>query len=549
MKPIAYSYIRFSSDEQNWGDSKRRQTAAAARYASKHGLALDDNLTFQDLGVSAFRGRNSRAGALGSFLTAIELGIITPGSFFLVESFDRLSRDHILPAQALFLQIIQAGIVVVTLIDGRVYSADSINSNPYELLISLVAMMRANEESAHKSSRLNAAWRLKRKHALVKPLTSRCPAWLRLDPASRTFEILPHKAEVVQRIFKEASAGHGLDAIAKVLNQDRIPLMSGLDLSQAHWQSGHVARILNSRSVTGTLIPHKTEYVGGKRVFRRLQPIPGYYPAIIDEATYYGVQALRSHRPWTGGDFRIINNIFARLAHCHKCNGSMRILLATKPYWRYLVCSRGYFKAGCQRRGVRYPEIEDALVDEIDAIIAACPWPRTSDRSVTRRLRWVSQRLGELEKLRADHLRTIPRVHDNRSRPLRSLDAMDAELEALKAERLELLASEPRTATMHLEQRLNELRIAAMAFDLDRRRVNMALRALFSSIIINYEQNTFTLLWHHGGRTRIQLNPDVMAIKDGWKATSAVPALRHLWGRKPPRRRSALQADGIEPPG
>jgi hypothetical protein len=117
---------------------------------------------------------------------------------------------------------------------------------------------------------------------------------------------------------------------------------------------------------------------------------------------------------------------------------------------------------------------------------------------------------------------------------------MDAELEALKAERLELLASEPRTATMHLEQRLNELRTAAMAFDLDRRRVNMALRALFSSIIINYERNTLTLLWHHGGRTRIQLNPDVMAIKDGWKATSAVPALRRLWGRRPPRRRSPL---------
>jgi DNA invertase Pin-like site-specific DNA recombinase len=81
MKPVAYSYIRFSSEPQAWGDSRRRQTAAATRYARQNDLALDDGLTFQDLGVSAFRGRNSRTGALGAFLAAIELGVIAPGSY------------------------------------------------------------------------------------------------------------------------------------------------------------------------------------------------------------------------------------------------------------------------------------------------------------------------------------------------------------------------------------------------------------------------------------------------------------------------------------
>jgi DNA invertase Pin-like site-specific DNA recombinase len=143
MKPVAYSYIRFSSEPQAWGDSRRRQTAAATRYARQNNLTLDDGLTFQDLGVSAFRGRNSRTGALGAFLAAIELGVTAPGSYLLVESFDRLSRDQIPSAQALFLQIIQAGINAVTLIDGRLYSAQSgINTNPYELPISLVSMMR-----------------------------------------------------------------------------------------------------------------------------------------------------------------------------------------------------------------------------------------------------------------------------------------------------------------------------------------------------------------------------------------------------------------------
>jgi DNA invertase Pin-like site-specific DNA recombinase len=62
--PKAYSYLRFSTPEQMKGDSFRRQSTKAQEYASTHGLDLDDTLTFQDLGVSAFRGKNAEAGQL-----------------------------------------------------------------------------------------------------------------------------------------------------------------------------------------------------------------------------------------------------------------------------------------------------------------------------------------------------------------------------------------------------------------------------------------------------------------------------------------------------
>ena len=52
----AYSYLRFSTPDQMRGDSFRRQAVLAREYAAKHGLQLDENLTFNDLGVSAFRG-------------------------------------------------------------------------------------------------------------------------------------------------------------------------------------------------------------------------------------------------------------------------------------------------------------------------------------------------------------------------------------------------------------------------------------------------------------------------------------------------------------
>ena len=64
--PIAYSYVRFSTPEQAKGRSYERQIEAAAAYAKEHGLTLAD-YTFEDLGVSAFRGKNAQTGALVPF--------------------------------------------------------------------------------------------------------------------------------------------------------------------------------------------------------------------------------------------------------------------------------------------------------------------------------------------------------------------------------------------------------------------------------------------------------------------------------------------------
>jgi DNA invertase Pin-like site-specific DNA recombinase len=62
--PRAYSYLRFSTPDQLKGDSYRRQTQLAQEYARKHSLELDQSLTFEDLGVSAYRSKNVKTGAL-----------------------------------------------------------------------------------------------------------------------------------------------------------------------------------------------------------------------------------------------------------------------------------------------------------------------------------------------------------------------------------------------------------------------------------------------------------------------------------------------------
>lgn len=82
-QPKAYSYLRFSTPEQQKGDSFRRQTALAEAYCLKRGLVLDDTLKFHDIGVSAFRGMNAVDGHLGRFVEHVRSGEVPQGSFLL----------------------------------------------------------------------------------------------------------------------------------------------------------------------------------------------------------------------------------------------------------------------------------------------------------------------------------------------------------------------------------------------------------------------------------------------------------------------------------
>ena len=71
---MAYSYLRFSKKEQGRGDSIRRQTALRDACIARRGLTLDTSFVLSDQGLSAFRGKNKKTGALKLFLDAVADG-------------------------------------------------------------------------------------------------------------------------------------------------------------------------------------------------------------------------------------------------------------------------------------------------------------------------------------------------------------------------------------------------------------------------------------------------------------------------------------------
>ena len=360
-KPKAFSYIRFSTPEQMKGDSLRRQVELSKTYADKHGLELDDSLHLRDLGVSAFHGRNRAAGALAAFFKAIAEQKVPRGSFLLVESLDRLSRAQLTEALTSFLQIINAGITLVTLTDGIVYNKETCDSNMGSLMMSLVIMSRAHEESATKSKRLAAAWEAKRKRIGQTNLTSLCPGWIAPKSDGNGFKLIPERAKLVRRIFSMTLSGEGKRSIARRFNEEGIEPWGRGKRKGNGWHDSYIQKILHSRAVLGEFQPHTT--ITGRREALD-QVVTGYYPRVIDAETFARIRRRPGLPP---GPSAKVGNLFTGLAFDGYSGAVMRyvdkgIRRRERCRSRYLVSDQARLDPKKPRCAVQYSKFEERLL-------------------------------------------------------------------------------------------------------------------------------------------------------------------------------------------
>ncbi len=288
----AFSYIRFSTPEQASGDSLRRQSERAEDYCGRRGWVLNTTLTLRDLGVSAFRGSNAAVGNFRTFLDAIKSGRVRPGSVLVVESFDRISRQGIDEGYDIIKGILKAGVTIVTLSPEREFDASATKSLSRGALEIQLILERAAEESETKSKRVGAAWEQKRKRLRESGavLTRMLPAWVRL--ASGKLELVPERAAIVRRVFDLATSGYGHAAIVAKFTADGVkPFGKG-----AGWGRSYIAAILADRRALGEFQPARRsgEAAG--------DPVPGYFPAAVDERTYLAARAATDSRRQPGLD-------------------------------------------------------------------------------------------------------------------------------------------------------------------------------------------------------------------------------------------------------
>ena len=506
-RPKAYSYIRFSSVEQASGDSLRRQTEKAQRYAAKKGLELDRDLTFRDLGVSAFKGANRVRGGLGEFKRAVERGLVAPGSYLLLESLDRFSRENPGDAYVDFHGLMRDGITIVTLSDERehnleVYSGDNVMT---EILVTIMQFSRAHEESRVKGQRVHAAWENKRKRAAEGGyrLTRKAPSWL-AAVGDADWQVDEDKANVVRRIFSLSVDGLGKEAIARRLNTDKVPPLG----KGARWYPTTVDKTLRNPAVVGTLVPHTIEHREGRRTRVAGEPIPNYYPAILDDETWDRVQGrLQAGRArGKAAASGAVRNIFAGIGRCASCGATVTRVSKGPKSKPKLICTAAKVGSGCEYRSTDYAEAEYQFLASGRILTLMTPYGggASDAEAELERLEnteeWLRERI-------AHALDEIER--GNSSDSLRSrLSDLEAQLQNERSKINETVQAIMERASPIVKSRLDRLADLIGQQDPDapdRGLLNGALLEAAEAVDFDPRAGHATIRWRHGESSRLEL--------------------------------------------
>jgi hypothetical protein len=154
-------------------------------------------------------------------------------------------------------------------------------------------------------------------------------------------------------------AGHITNA---GLNRENVPAFRG----RSGWHHSAIQKILSNQAVLGWFQPHRR--VNGKRVPDG-NPIPGYYPAVIDEATFWRAHSAvkaRSHGS-AGRSGSTYSNLTKGLGICSNCGGKLVFIAKGRPPkgGRYLTCGNAR-RGRCDNKiHYRYDGFENQLLSEL----------------------------------------------------------------------------------------------------------------------------------------------------------------------------------------
>jgi DNA invertase Pin-like site-specific DNA recombinase len=330
----AYSYIRFSSIGQKKGRSFERQAEAARKWCAKNDVELSDE-TFTDEGKSGFRAEHlGDNGQLKRFLTKVEDGTIAKGSYLIIESLDRLSRQKVNEALPLFMQILNADINIVTLLDGeKVYTKDF---TAQDVIMSVFVMARANEESDTKSKRAKDKWESRYKQARETGKAVKMPlaSWLNYSEEDK-YTLKYPEADAVRRMFELCADGYGMIQIAKALEAEGFTPFRSDRFEGKKWITASVYGILKNKTAIGTFTPKRS-----KKQDEQAPEVENYFPAVVDNQLFYRAQeAIAGRKRSKATNQSKQANIWQGIAVCAHCGSALHCLPKGRNGLRYLVCS------------------------------------------------------------------------------------------------------------------------------------------------------------------------------------------------------------------
>lgn len=374
-----YAYARWSSLEQTKGSTLERQLEKCLAYIENAGWTLTGE-PIVDAGRSAYTGANITSGNLGKFAENVRNGTIPTPAILVVEELDRLSRQAADVMLSWLSPLVRAGLSIRVTQTGQVIDAKMLDNDEGSLMMILITAFGSHKESKKKSERGAAAWDQKREKARAGNAVERNhnhPRWLQVGKDGE-YEPIPERAQIVRDIFRLRLEGKGQIATAQWLNEK-----AKTDPGYAVWSRGkqkppfwtpvRVGTIIKGRAVLGEWQPFKQPR-GAKEAIPVGEAIEGYYPAIIDPATFAQANDYRITRQFASqGRGQSVSNLFGVRARCSTCGGKMGVRGSIRKHrdgrtsrYYYLSCLDAKIAKGCSnQRTWAYDALERAMLDAL----------------------------------------------------------------------------------------------------------------------------------------------------------------------------------------
>jgi DNA invertase Pin-like site-specific DNA recombinase len=516
--PVFWSYLRWSTPPQEWGDSERRQIEPGMAWAAKKGIEFIDD--YRDPGISAWTGSNLTKGALGRFIA--DIGSDDPylpeaGDYLGVESLDRLSRsEHIFDAAEVLNGLWRKGITLVLLGMGEIeVNREILRKQPGLEHMLLAELRRGGSESSWKSQRVREAKEARRKRSREtgKPMTgASCPAWLIYKADTDDYDLHPENSRIVRQIFEWAAQGKGGTAIAGLLNNAEIKPFRKIGPrmrrrieagNEPKWHPTVIRDLLSNRAVIGYVQPCKR--VDGKRVSDG--PEKKLYPAVIDPAQFERVQVILLGRKGGKGAGRKDGfvNLFSGLCRCQICKKG--VVIRRQKGKAYLVCEMARHGSCSNRRYFPYARLEDAVLNTAGTgmgkvLHQLIPQAERPDSP-------IPQLENELAELRMNRRRLIERfgLGDNDAADL--VDKIDAQIKIKDKALAE--AREDDLIARHTESEtfLTRWRIARLKLETEDRDARIEMRALIKqrvrSVLLTTEKHVIVTFEDRRLKSQVEL--------------------------------------------
>jgi DNA invertase Pin-like site-specific DNA recombinase len=356
-----------------------------------------------DEGFSGYHGDHIKTGQLGFLLKLVRSGKIRRGTRLLVEQPDRLSRQSALEGLDVIRQLVMEGLTIVTLDDGAHISFDSLKADMGQLIMLMVRLSRAHDESKAKSDRAKDVWAAKRSQMKDGDLpVMRVPWWIK-DPKR-------HKE--LELIFDLAVSGMGSHAISKYLNENGVPSPNG----KGTWHTANVSQLLRDKKVIGYFRCNKE------------QILYKIFPEVISPSAFNKVQEMLLGRHRTIGMKQKWTSVVKGVSFCGACGSTVK---PTKTQTgRTMYCRSGRIGACDNTSGLSYrmTVLSVMLIAQHSIASIASEQPVSDDVDKTRAS--VQVELNEAQN-----------AIDRLTKALAHLDDMDeviSELKVWKEKRLNL---------------------------------------------------------------------------------------------------------------